>query len=170
MIVSVARVSMAVLTQTKSAITIGRATSAATPAVPHGMRKGRDIAGRRRRSCTAAANSSVAAAAEKKLSMHLWRGGEGWGGGRVARRGGRKREGAMAGGAVDSHDGLEVESDEGGEDGELEEDGEEGRAEARVADGEEAGGEAGLRHAEELEGVFEQLGGEEAPVGEGGRG
>jgi len=44
------------------------------------------------------------------------------------------------------------------------------RAEARVADGEETGGEAGLRHAEELEGVLEQLGGEEAPVGEGGRG
>mmetsp|Transcript_31876 Transcript_31876/g.104415 ORF Transcript_31876/g.104415 Transcript_31876/m.104415 type:complete len:206 (-) Transcript_31876:31-648(-) len=71
---------------------------------------------------------------------------------------------------VDAHDGLKVESDEGGEDDELEEDGEEGRAEARVADGEETGGEAGLRHAEELEGVLEQLGGEEAPVGEGGRG
>ena len=30
-----------------------------------------------------------------------------------------------------------------------------------MADGEETGGEAGLRHAEELEGVLEQLGGEE---------
>ena len=62
---------------------------------------------------------------------------------------------------VDAQDHLEVETDQEGDDCHLQQDGIERCAEARVAAREYGGRQTLLRHPEQLEGVLEQLGGEE---------